>query len=160
MATTLIPKKEEIRPFFDRFFDIADPFTELTSGRRTMNALLDSVMRPALLKDFTVPAMDLYFKDGKYTLEVALPGLEKKDIDIEIEGNCLIVSGKYAKEQEKDETERRYHYREVRRGSFSRSVTFPEDIDPDKVTATFDRGMLKIEIPSLRPAPTQKVAIR
>jgi len=92
-------------------------------------------------------------------LDVALPGLDKKDITIEVEGNCLTISGTYAAEKEEDEKNKRYHYREVRRGSFSRAVTFPEDIDPDKVVATFDRGMLKIEIPSLRPAPKQKVAI-
>ncbi len=158
MSTTLTTKKEEIRPLFDRFFDIADPFSELSSVRRTMNSLLDSVMVPTFRSEFSVPAMDVYFKDGKYVIEVALPGLEKKDIDIEVEGNRLTVSGKYAKE-EKD-NDKRYHYRELRRGNFVRSMTFPEDIDPDKVVAAFDRGLLKIEIPSLRPAPTQKVAIK
>ncbi len=161
MANTLTsPKREEIRPFFGHFFDMTDPFAELTSTRRTMNALLDSVMRPFPLKDVTVPAIDLYNKNGAYTLDVALPGLDKKDVTIEVEGNCLTISGKYASEKEEEENDKRFHYREVRRGSFSRSVTFPEDIDPDKVVATFDRGMLKIEIPSLRPAPKQKVAIK
>ncbi|MBV8339837.1 MAG: Hsp20/alpha crystallin family protein, partial [Candidatus Eremiobacteraeota bacterium] len=61
--------------------------------------------------------------------------------------------------EEKD-AGKRHHYRELRRGGFVRSMTFPEDIDPAKVTAAFDSGLLKIEIPSLRPAPTQKVAIK
>ncbi|MBV8668839.1 MAG: Hsp20/alpha crystallin family protein [Candidatus Eremiobacteraeota bacterium] len=158
MSTTLSAKKEEIRPLFDRFFDIADPFSDLSSVRRTMNSLLDSVMLPAPRHEIVVPAMDLYFKDGRYTIEVALPGIDKKDVDIEIEGNRLTVSGKFAAE-EKD-AGKRYHYRELRRGGFVRSMTFPEDIDPAKVTAAFDSGLLKIEIPSLRPAPTQKVAIK
>jgi HSP20 family protein len=158
MSTTLTTKKEEIRPLFDRFFDIADPFTDLSSMRRTMNSLLDSVMLPGLRTEGVVPAMDLYFKDGQYSVEVALPGIDKKDVDIEIEGNRLTVTGKFAKEEREDD--KRYHYRELRRGNFVRSMTFPEDIDPAKVTATFDRGLLKIEIPSLRPAPTQKVAIK
>ena len=68
------------------------------------------------------------------------------------------MTGTYKKEEKEDD--KRYHYRELRRGSFVRSMTFPEDIDPDKVTAMFERGLLKIEIPSLRPAPTQKVAIK
>ena len=139
MATTLT-KKEEFRPFFDRFFE------------------LDSVMRPVTLKEFSVPALDLYFRDGTYTLEVAMPGLEKRDINIEIDGNCLTISGTYAKMEE--DNDKRFHYRELRRGSFSRSVTFPENIDSEKVAATLDRGVLKIEIPSLRPAQPQKVAIK
>lgn len=158
MSTTLTTKKEEIRPLFERFFDIADPFSELTSVRRTMNSLLDSVMLPGLRREVAVPAMDLYFKDGKYIATVALPGIDKKDVDIHIEGNRLTVSGKFAQEEKEDD--KRYHYRELRRGSFVRSMTFPEDIDPAKVTATFDRGLLTIEIPSLRPAPSHKVAIK
>jgi HSP20 family protein len=158
MSTTLTTKKEEIRPIFDRFFDIEDPFTGLTSVRRTMNSLLDSVMLPKYRDEFSVPAMDVSAKGGTYTVEVALPGLDKKDINIEIEGNRLTVSGNYAKEEKEDD--KRYHYRELRRGLFSRSMTFPEDIDPNTVTATFERGLLKIEIPSLRPAPTQKIAIK
>ena len=158
MSTTLTTKKEEVRPLFDRFFDVADPFSELSSVRRTMNSLLDSVMLPGLRTQAPVPAMDLYFKNGQYTVEVALPGIDKKDVDIEIEGNRLTVTGKYAKEEKEDD--KRYHYRELRRGNFVRSMTFPEDIDPANVAATFERGLLKIEIPSLRPAPTQKVAIK
>jgi len=105
-----------------------------------------------------VPPMDLYFKDGKYTVDVALPGIDKQDVDIEIEGNRITVSGKFTVEEKEDG--KRYHYRELWRGNFVRSMTFPEQIDPAKVTAAFDRGLLKIEIPSLRPAPTQKVAIK
>jgi HSP20 family protein len=158
MSTTLTTKKEEIRPLFDRFFDIADPVSELSSVRRTVNSLLDSVMLPGLRREIVVPPMDLYFKDGKYTVDVALPGIDKQDVDIEIEGNRITVSGKFTVEEKEDG--KRYHYRELWRGNFVRSMTFPEQIDPAKVTAAFDRGLLKIEIPSLRPAPTQKVAIK
>lgn len=158
MSTSLTVKKEEIRPRFERFFDIADPFSELSSVRRTMNSLLDSVMLPGLRPEVVVPAMDLYFKDGTYIAELALPGIDKKDVDIEIEGKRLTVSGKFAYQEKEDD--KRYHYRELRRGSFVRSMTFADDIDPAKVTASFERGLLKIEIPSLRPAPTQKVAIK
>ena len=158
MSTSLTTKKEEIRPLFERFFDIADPFSELSSVRRTMNSLLDSVMLPGLRPEVVVPAMDLYFKDGTYIAELALPGIDKKDVDIEIEGKRQTVSGKFAYQEKEDD--KRYHYRELRRGSFVRSMTFADDIDPAKVTASFERGLLKIEIPSLRPAPTQKVAIK
>jgi HSP20 family protein len=159
MANTLTTKREEISPIFDRFFDFTDPFNELTSVRKTMNTLLDNVMRPLTFREFAVP-MDFYNKDGKYYIEMSLPGVEKKDVNIEIEGNCLTVAGNYASERQEEEKDKRFHYRELRRGGFSRSVTFPEDIDPEKVVATFDRGILKVEIPSLKPARTQKVAIK
>jgi HSP20 family protein len=155
--TTTLTKREAIRPFFENFFEI-EPFAELTSARRTVNTLLDSFMRPPRFQELSVPAMDLYKKDGSYVIEVALPGLDKKDIAIEIEANCLTITGKYAVKEE--ELDKRYHYRELRRGDFSRSVTFPEAIEADQVVADFDKGMLKILIPSLKLVEPKKVAIK
>jgi len=157
MTTTMLTKKEEIRPFFEDLFEIA-PFGEVSTFRRRMNSFLDSVMRPTQYQELTVPPMDLYKKNGSYIIEVALPGLEKKDIDIDVDGNCLTVSGKYSKEV--GEKEKQYHYRELRQGSFSRSVSFPENLDPEKVIASFEKGILKVEVPSLRPTEVKKVAIQ
>jgi HSP20 family molecular chaperone IbpA len=159
MADTLVREKETIRPFFDDFFT-TDPFGALTSVRSLFNSMLDSTLRPRGFQGYMLPAMDLYNKDGTYVVEVALPGLDKKDVSIDVDGNCLTVSGKYSKETEETEKDKRYHYRELRKGSFSRSVSFPENIDPAKVNATFDTGMLKIEIPALRPAETKKIGIK
>lgn len=154
MSTTLAPKKDEIRPFFEDFFTVS-PFAEFGSFRRAMNSFLDVSRNTE--QDFIMPAIDLYNKDGKYIVEVALPGLDKKDIEIQVEGNALTIAGKYATEQvEKD---KKYQYREMRRGSFSRSITLPEDIEAEKVTAEFDKGILKVQIPSLKPAQPKKVAI-
>ena len=156
MTTTLTKREPAIRPFFENFFEI-EPFTELASARRTMNTLLDSFMQPARFQEFSLPAMDLYKKDGSYVVEVALPGMDKKDIVIEVEANRLTITAKYDFKEE--ELDKRYHYRELRRGDFSRSVTFPEPIDADKIVADFDKGMLKIQIPSLKPIEPKKVAI-
>lgn len=158
MATTLERKVGTTFPVFEEFFP-GDPFATLTSWRRTMNALLDSALRTPALADYSLPAMDLYNKDGAYVVEMALPGLDKKDVTVEVEGNCLTVSGKYPTQIPEIEKEKAYHHRELRKGQFSRSITFPEDIEPTKVVANFDRGILKIEIPSLRPIEPKKVPI-
>jgi HSP20 family protein len=159
MASTLMnPTREELaRPFFDEFV-IGDPFGALTSIRKSIDSMLDATLRSRVFEDQTLPAMDLYFKEGKYIVELALPGLDKKDVNIEVEGNGLTISGTYGKEIQTEE--KRYHYRELRRGSFSRSVTFPENLDPAKIVATMEAGLLKIEIPSFRPAEPKKVAIK
>jgi HSP20 family protein len=145
MASTLVQKENEtsIRPFFEDFFNL-DPFRAFTST----------------LPRYMVPALDVYSKDGSYVIELAVPGFDKKDIDIDINGNNLTVSGKYSKETEDREKDKRYHYRELRKGSFSRSVTLPENIDAGKVSATFDAGVLKIEMPAQRVAESKKVAIK
>jgi len=159
MASTLMnPTREElVRPFFDEFV-IGDPFGALTSVRKSIDSMLDATLRSRVFEDQTLPAMDLYFKEGTYIVELALPGLDKKDVSIEVEGNCLTISGTYGKEARAEE--KRYHYRELRRGSFSRSVTFPENLDPAKIVAAMEAGVLKIEIPSFRPVEPKKVAIK
>jgi HSP20 family protein len=137
-----------------------NPLTELTNFRRNMNTLLDTIARPGTYGFTTTfgPAVDVYEKDGKFLVEVALPGLKKDDIDIEVSDNSLTVSGK-AKEEKKDETSR-YHYREIRHAEFSRTVNFPADIDAEQVTASFDNGILKITVPSTKPVAAKKVAIK
>lgn len=159
MANTLMnpPREELSRPFFDEFI-IGDPFGALTTIRKSIDSMLDATLRSRVFEDQTLPAMDLYNKDGKYIVEIALPGLEKKNVDIQVEGNCLTVSGTYGKETRGDD--KRYHYREMRRGSFSRSVTFPENLDPANISAKMEGGVLEIEIPSLRPAENKKIPIK
>ncbi|HLW37250.1 MAG TPA: Hsp20/alpha crystallin family protein [Candidatus Eremiobacteraceae bacterium] len=144
---------------FERFFGPEEFFTDVPSIRRSFNSLFDTMLRPSVSKDYTysVPAIDLYRKDGTYMIECALPGLRKEDVNIEIEANVLTISGKYRHEEK--EEDKRYHYRELRRGSFSRSVSFPDNIDPDKVKASFDKGMLKVEVQALTPAKTKKIEI-
>jgi HSP20 family protein len=151
---------------FDRFFnaDFArfDPFTELSSARRTMNSLLDSVLRPALGSvqgpQTWVPAVNLSEKDGSYKIECAAPGLKKDDIDIEVADNRLTISAK--REEEKDEADARYLYREVRRGGFSRTIAFPDDIDADHVAAKYENGVLELTVPLIKTIQARKVQIR
>lgn len=145
---------------FDTFFSpevVRWPFPELTSFRRTMNSLLDNVMLPDT--STLAPAMDVYEKDGNYIVETAIPGFKKEDINIEIADNRLTVHGKKA-EEKMDEAKGRYHYRELRRGTFSRTVAFPADIDIEHVEASYESGILKIVLPPIKPAPSKKVAIK
>lgn len=147
----------------DRFFEGGwDPFSEIANLRRTMNSLFDSALLPAVSGSVTtgawVPAIDVYEKDGNFVVECALPGLKKEDVEIEVDENSLTISAKH-KEEKVDENAR-YHYRELRRGAFSRRLTFPHEIDPDKVTADYADGMVKITLPASKVHQAKKVAIK
>lgn len=137
-----------------------DPLEQFSQARRTMNSLLDSVMgsQGGTLREWTPPALDLYEKDGKYVVEAALPGLRKEDIEISIAENALSI--KADKTEEKEEKDARYFYREVRRGGFARTVTFPQDIDADHVEADYQSGVLKITVPTVAPMKAKKVEIK
>jgi HSP20 family protein len=101
--------------------------------------------------------MDLLETENDFVLRADLPGLSESDVNIELENNVLTISG-----ERKSETEERkegYYRVERASGSFSRSLTLPDGIDPDAVKATFERGVLEVRIPKPEERKPRKVAI-
>lgn len=120
-----------------------DPFRSFESMRQMMDSLFDSTTLPEF-RNALEPAVNLYEKDGTYTLECAVPGYKKDDITVEARGDQVMISGKYS--QEKTEEQNQYHCREMRQGSFMRTVGLPQEVDPDQVAAKLENGMLRITL--------------
>ncbi len=104
-----------------------------------------------------LPAMDLVETTEHFVLRADLPGLSEKDVNIELEDNVLTISGERKAEHE----ERKEGYYRVERasGTFSRSLTLPEGVDPEGVSANFDKGVLEVRIPKPEERKPRKVAI-
>src|SRR5918992_104737 len=92
-----------------------------------------------------VPAMDLVEADDHFILKADLPGLGEDDVALEVQDGVLTISG--SRESEDERKEQGWYRIERSYGSFSRSLTLPDGIDPDKVEAKFDRGVLEVHIP-------------
>lgn len=92
----------------------------------------------------TLPSVNISDADKAFEVNVALPGLEKKDVRIEIQDNCLVVSSE--KEFEKEEKERDWLRREYGYASFQRMFELPESADQEKVQAQMKNGILTIKI--------------
>ena len=107
---------------------------------------------------FTAPAMDCYEKDGKYVLDLAIPGYKAADINVEVNGNTVTISGTHKDSEEKKGA--RYYRRELHTGSFTRSVTLPQDLDPDAVDANLDKGVLTVELKTAKPITPKKIAVK
>src|SRR5579884_1048152 len=107
---------------------------------------------------YSMPALDVYEKDGKYVLDVAVPGYESKDVNVEVNGSTVTVSGTHNETDEKRKA--RFYRREVRSGSFSRSVTLPQDLDPENVDATLNKGVLTIALTPIKPIAPKKIAVK
>lgn len=107
---------------------------------------------------FNAAPLDLYEKDGKYVLELATPGYDPKEINVEVSGGTVTVSGEHEEKSEKKDV--RYHRREMRRGSFSRTVTLPQDLDANSVAATIDKGLLKVELTPVKPIAPKKIEVK
>jgi HSP20 family protein len=129
-----------------------DPFS--TEVNRLFNTLL--APENARGQRWT-PAMDLVEADDHYLLRADLPGMGEEDVAIEINDNVLTISGERRDEQK--ETRQGWHRVERTFGSFSRSLTLPEGIDPDAVTAAFDKGVLSITVPKPEQRKPSRVQI-
>jgi HSP20 family protein len=104
-----------------------------------------------------VPAMDLVEREHDYVLRADLPGLGEDDVKIEFEHNVLTVSGE--RRASREENSHGVHRVERSYGSFARSLTLPEGVDPQAVTASFDRGVLEISVPKPVERQPQRISI-
>lgn len=105
-----------------------------------------------------VPSIDLSETDKAVDVRMDVPGLKAEDIDIQINGNVLTVSG--SKKEEKEEKGRTFHRIERRSGSFSRSVTLPCAVKEDKIGAQYKDGVLSVSMPKTEEAVARKIVVK
>jgi HSP20 family protein len=104
-----------------------------------------------------MPAMDLVESKEHFVLRADLPGLTEDDVKIELEDGTLTISGERKAEHESNEEG---FYRVERAfGQFSRSLTLPKGVDPEAVSAHFDRGVLEVRIPKPEERKPRRIEI-
>ena len=140
-----------------------EPLRELGSLQNEMNRLFNTVFDapPGGNGGSTMrrwmPAMDLVETDEHFVLRADLPGVTEDDIKIEFEDGTLTVSGERKAEHESGNEG--YYRVERAFGAFSRSLTLPQGIDPEAVTANFDRGVLEVRIPKPEQRKPRRIEI-
>jgi HSP20 family protein len=113
----------------------------------------ESTMLPDLTTDVErnwVPRLDVSETDKEIEVSADLPGLDKKDIDISLENDILVIKGE--RKEEFRETDKHVHRMERRYGSFYRSLRLPVDVKSDAIEASFKNGVLKITLPKTEEA--------
>jgi HSP20 family protein len=140
-----------------------EPFRELSSLQSEMNRLFNAAFGDVPNGGTGgpprrwMPAMDLLETDDDFVLRADLPGMTESDVSVELEDNVLIISGERKSEQEK---KREGFYRVERAfGSFSRSLTLPQGVDPDAVNASFDKGVLEVRVPKPERRKPRRISI-
>ena len=138
-----------------------DPFREFTTLQERMNRLLrDSSgegREESLITTNFAPAVDVYEDEHNVTLKIEVPGIDEKDIDVRIENNTLTVHGE--RKFEKEEKEENFRRVERQYGSFTRSFTLPNTVDSDKVSANYDKGVLKITLAKKAEAKPKQIKV-
>jgi len=138
-----------------------EPFREFATLQDRINRVFrDSYgagQDDSLTTSSFAPAVDVYEDEHKVTLKIEVPGIDEKDIDIRVENNTLTVHGE--RKIEKEEKEENYRRVERQYGSFTRTFTLPQTVDTDNVSATYDKGVLKIALPKKAEAKPKQIKV-
>jgi HSP20 family protein len=138
-----------------------EPLRELGTLQTEMNRLFNTVFDSPGGNGGTLrrwmPAMDLLETADHFVLRADLPGMSEQDVNIELEDSTLSISGE--RKTEHEDTQEGYYRVERASGSFQRSLTLPKGVDPEAVTASFDRGVLEVRIPKPEARKPRKIAI-
>jgi HSP20 family protein len=105
-----------------------------------------------------VPAVDVRETETGWSMDVDLPGLTEKDVEVKLENNLLTVSSR--KEEKQEEKKNGYLLRERRSSSFCRSFVLPEDVDREKIEAAFANGVLNLSFPKLPAAQPKTIEVK
>jgi HSP20 family protein len=139
-----------------------EPFREFSTLQDRMNRLFresynEGGRDESLTASSFAPAVDVYEDEHTVTLKLEVPGIDEKDIDIRLENNTLTVHGE--RKIEKDEKEENYRRVERQYGSFTRTFTLPSTVDSEKVSANYDKGVLKIALPKKAEAKPKQIKV-
>jgi HSP20 family protein len=105
-----------------------------------------------------MPSMDVSETDKEIEISTELPGLEEKDVQLNLSDNVLTIRGE--KKNEREETGKDYRLVERSYGSFTRSVRLPDGVNADNIKAEMAKGVLKVTVPKPAPAQSKKIDIK
>jgi HSP20 family protein len=108
--------------------------------------------------EITAPVVDVYEEKDEVVVKAELPGLDKKDIEVNISDSELTLKGQKKKEEEIEKEN--YYRRERSYGAFLRSVELPTDVQADKVKASFKNGILEVRVPKTEEAKTKTIKVQ
>lgn len=138
-STTIV--REDLENLFDRFF-----------GRGLSGA-------PARVFDsMWVPSLDFSEDEKNYIVRLEAPGIPKDDLEVNLEGQLLTISGR--RHFEKEEQNEEYFWREREQGRFVRTVRLPSTVNAAKVEATYDNGVMTIRLPKAEGGTKNRITIK
>jgi HSP20 family protein len=105
-----------------------------------------------------VPAVDVRETDAEFLMEMELPGLTEKDVEVKLENTLLTVSSN--RDEKKEEKKNGYVMRERKSAHFSRSFVLPEDVDREKIAAEFKNGVLQLTFPKVPAAKPKTIEVK
>ncbi|MEY2987610.1 MAG: hypothetical protein RJB13_1131 [Pseudomonadota bacterium] len=147
----LLPSKLWNSSFSSNFFRRMDRLFE-----DVMSEFSEFSLRDQSLHEYE-PACDLIERENDIQFCLDLPGMHAKDINVELTGNVLVVSGERKLERKEDKVNSHYHERRL--GAFERRFSLPENVNAEKIQAHFDSGVLTLTLPKTAQSQRKKINI-
>ena len=140
-----------------------NPLRDMTVMQNRINRLFDDPFFRLSRADDELslgtwnPGVDMYDEDYKIVIKADLPGVDKKDISVDVKDRVLTLSGE--RNYDNEVKEDNYYRRERACGKFQRSFILPAEVDPDKIKADFKDGLLKVEVPKPEEKKPKEITI-
>lgn len=139
-----------------------EPVRELANLQDRMNRLFNDSFSPVVSQESLsagsfVPPVDVYEDEQGIRLKMEVPGIDEKDIDVRLENNLLTVRGE--RKLENETKEENYHRIERHYGSFTRSFTLPNTVNPEEVKASYSKGVLTIALGKRAEARPKQIKV-
>ncbi len=131
---------------------------EMDQLQREMNRLFSATSTGRVINSPSYPAINIWTNDDGQLISAEMPGVKPDDIDIDVTGDALSISG--VRNPDEAVKEARYHRRERSYGSFSRTIQLPFMVDTNKVEANFKNGILLITLPRAEADKPKKITIK
>ena len=153
--TTTLPSRiaRTLQPWIGR-----DPFLSLRDEMDNLLSRFSAELDGEWVAGVLAPSLDLSETPESVQLRMDLPGMKPEDVNIEIVGNMLKISGE--RKEEKEEKNKTYHRIERRSGSFSRSVSLPCAVKEAEVGAEYANGVLTVTMPKSEEAKAHKIKVK
>ncbi len=139
------------------------PWREMNTLQNRLNHMFaDSFFQPGRSDDDLSlgtwhPVVDMYDEDDRIVIKAELPGMEKKDISVDVKDRVLTLSGERPYDNEVKEDN--YYRRERANGKFQRAFSLPADVNSDEIKANFEDGLLKVEVPKPEKQKPKEITI-
>lgn len=110
--------------------------------------------------EWSSPAVDIVEKEKSFEITAELPGIDDKNIEVTLRNGNIVIKGE--KQEEKEEKSKDYYLHERQFGSFERSFALPDGVEPDKIEASFKKGVLTVTLPKTANAqtPAKKITVK
>jgi HSP20 family protein len=139
-----------------------DPFREMVTLQNRLNSMFQDYGRgqgdgDALTASNFAPPVDIYEDEHKLVIKLEVPGIKQEDLDIQVENRTLTVRGE--RKFDREEKQENFHRVEHRYGTFFRSFTLPNTVDPENVQASYDAGVLRLELQKKAEAKPRQIKV-